>query len=91
MVRSRPYIIIILKYAFHTHRRIKSKFPNHSKSIFSGIYQLIIPPKLKALNLNNTNARMSHCSGEKSVIVKVSLACDRGVLGVANNRHVVVL
>ena len=29
--RPRPYyIIIILKYAFHTYHRIKSKFPNHS-------------------------------------------------------------
>ena len=34
---------IIILYAFHTHRRIKSKFPNHINSIYlSDIYEEII-------------------------------------------------
>ena len=34
---------IIILYAFHTHRRIKSKFPNHMNSIYlSGFYEEII-------------------------------------------------
>ena len=34
---------IIILYAFHTHRRIKSKFPNHINSIYlSDIYEKII-------------------------------------------------
>ena len=34
---------ILILYAFHTHRRIKSKFPNHINSIYlSDIYEKII-------------------------------------------------
>ena len=45
---ARGYSIILL-YAFHTQRRIKSKFPNHSKDMYlSDIYELIIPPMLLA-------------------------------------------
>ena len=43
---ARGYAIIIL-YAFHTKRHIKSKFPNHIKSIYlSDIYELKTPPIL---------------------------------------------
>ena len=43
---ARGYTIIIL-YAFRNQRRIKSKFPKHSKSKYLSTYELIVPPMLR--------------------------------------------
>ena len=63
---------IIILYAFHTHRRIKSKFPSHINSIYlSEIYEEII-----------------HHFSHVGFVLRHKRLCYRGYLETADLQHV---